>query len=200
MFIGYRYECVGCGKVLADTSVGPDGRLRGEGNPGGFFPGRQFTKDEQATLGLEHAEHAHFEAGVDAAPAVREMGVEEPPGRFQRWMEEQEKSAKEVADLVKPLGFEFYHTGGGCTAWVLRGMLDGRRVEAWSTDGNLSASEKLTDPFMVVIVPLADDGEPLWENGLFEHTYRNVRFMLKALGAKRLRLPTPTSTEVGKEA
>lgn len=149
-FLGYRYACRKCAAVLADTSVGPDGRARGESSPGGYFAGRALTVDEVPAC------KAHPKANVS------EEAVPEPADRFFDYMDAKEKAAEQAGSVLRKLGFDYWTTGGGCMAWGLEGALDGKVVEVLITvEGGCDAPERCDEP---ILVGAREDatGEEIW--------------------------------------
>jgi hypothetical protein len=194
IILGYRYPCSACGTVLADTSLRPDGNLRGEGNTGSFRAGRQLTPAEVQSL---RDEHAHFGAGEAQFTMfeVREEAVSESaaPGsadRFFDWLDGQEAKAAEVGDKLKPLGFGYSHTGGGCTAWKMVGG-DGSIVCV--TDGNSSAPASLDEPCMVGWSASEDDFYSGENTEIRE--YPTVQDFLAAVTRGEVKLPAPKKKE-----
>lgn len=141
--VGYQYKCAKCRAVLADTSKHTDGSTRGMDGSGAFFVGRKLTAGEVISL---RDDHACFN-GMRPAP-VREVAIEADTAQaFFDAQERQCRAASEVGDALKPFGFSWWHTGGGCTAW---GKQIGKEGEAGyreilMTDGDCSAPARLSD-------------------------------------------------------
>lgn len=172
--LGYRYTCRKCRVVLADTSVGRDGRPRGEANPGGYFAGRKLDVTE-VPLCLAHPK-----------ANVAEEAVPEPEDRFFAYMDKREAAAAEAGAVLRKLGFGYWTTGGGCMAWGMEGDVDGDLVQVLvTTESGCDAPERCNEPIMVG-ASNAEDGEPLW---LREFT--GVTAFVEAVARGEVKLPGP---------
>lgn len=86
---------------------------------------------------------------------IPQVEADEHARRFFAALDAEERDAAEVGEKLRPFGFDFHHSGGGCTAWVLReerGSAKGSS-EIWVTDGQAKAPAKLSEPCFVSVMP-----------------------------------------------